>query len=76
MSKTGDWVLDMHQDADVMSRKEFIKKHARGYHMQELVGEIWDNHEAEKSCLPIPNPPIAQIKPEFLKIYSKRRQRK
>ena len=37
MSKTGRWVLQMEEDAQDMTREEFIKRHG-------LYGvDIWDN---------------------------------
>ena len=37
MSKTGQWVLQMQEDANDMTREEFIKKHG------EAQVDIWDS---------------------------------
>mgnify|MGYP003110608068 CR=1 FL=1 len=43
MSKTGQWVLQMEEDANDMTRKEFIKKHG------EAQVDIWDSENKLKN---------------------------
>jgi len=44
MSKTGQWFLQMHEDAEIMTREEFISEHCLSQvHIWEEVQEEMDN---------------------------------
>ena len=44
MSKTGQWLLQMQEDAEIMTRQEFITEHCLSQvHIWEQVQEEMDN---------------------------------
>ena len=44
MSKTGQWLLQMQEDAEIMTREEFISEHCLSQvHIWEEVQEEMDN---------------------------------
>ena len=45
MSKTGKWVLELTEDANNMTREEFIKKHG------EFCVDVWDSEKEMNDLL-------------------------
>lgn len=44
MSKTGQWFLQMHEDAEIMTKEEFISEHCLSHvYIWEQVQEEMDN---------------------------------
>ena len=45
MSKTGQWVLEMQEDAWDLTREEFVAKHG------EHNVDIWDQHQIDEESI-------------------------
>jgi len=54
MSKIGQWLLQMQEDAQHMTKKEFISEHCKSYvHIWEDAQELSDGEKAPEDYIKI-----------------------